>query len=234
LQLIERIDACGLRRVTETVVSLVESRAVDRMFHDDRPEIRPLRNPGERAATSTASVLRPTVAAAHAAAERSLGLLDVELTVSAYAVALRALVRFHRAVEPQLAQAVRKGILEAALVGEARLPDLENDLRCLGEPAGDGRSAVSTLEGPEEAFAAAYVLAGSALGARLLERRLPREVTRDARRYVEGAIGEAAMERWELIRSALDARDEVRRAAVGRCAVMLFAALEQDRAAAGG
>ncbi len=147
----------------------------------------------------------------------------------AYVAALRALASFHRAVEPQLARAVRLGLLEAGLVGEPRLPDLERDLAALAEPAGDDRCAVPALESAEGAFAAAYVLAGSALGARLLVRRLPRAVTGDARRYIEGASGEAARERWERIRAALDESGEERRPAIARHAVALFAALEQER-----
>jgi heme oxygenase len=173
------------------------------------------------------SVVRSAVAEAHGAAEQALGLLDPRVTVDGYAASLVALSGFHAAVEDELRCAVEQGRLEPSLVGRPRVPDLERDLELLGVPEPRPSCSVPHLAGEDGAFAGAYVLAGSSLGARVLQRSLPQSVTGSARTYIERGADPHAGSRWARIKLLLEQADAARRARIASHAIALFDTLER-------
>src|SRR5262249_52510731 len=155
-----------------------------------------------------------------ARAEASLGLLDPDLTTDGYADALEALHALHAGLEPRLAAAVEDGWIAPPLVGPRRTPDLERDLAALGRTP-DAGDAVP-LNRPEAALAAASVLGGSTLGAAVLVRSVPLDVSAGARRFLERGASREARACWRAVSREIERCDPDRLHRVAATAIVVF------------
>ncbi|MDY7103598.1 MAG: biliverdin-producing heme oxygenase [Actinomycetota bacterium] len=181
--------------------------------------------------------LRAAVADWHDATERSLDLLRDDLSIGSYVACLRALERIVTPVEG-LANPFLVTSPPVAAAGDAepdtgtwtpirRADALRDDLRDLGTDPADRAAPVGPIESRPAALGAAYVLEGSALGAKVIVPRLVERFGPDVpRRYFAGLAADAAP-RWRAFRRLADR--ELRRPddldAATTAAVGVFAAL---------
>lgn len=159
-------------------------------------------------------VLRAETADAHAALDAAVGPLD---SLEAYRRYLRGLHAFRVTAEAQLDGAAWQPVALAGLIAA--------DMADLAVPA-QPPVALEVLEvaGPSEALGLAYVLEGSALGARLLWRdaeALGLGAARGARHLAEQTADKA---RWPAFCAALDAAPDYDGRAAADAAARAFRA----------
>ena len=164
--------------------------------------------------------LKTDTRAAHADAEASpsmRALMAPDVSPAAYREHLAGVARFVVPLERRLAAAGLDAVvpdLDARLVKAAWL---RQDLDALGDaaalPGADGGEPLGTAE----ALGALYVVEGSTLGGRLIERHLARAlgVTPETGARYYHAYGEARGARWPAFRVALDAFGAARPADAG-------------------
>lgn len=177
--------------------------------------------------------LREATADAHQTLEQTLGLLDHPPTVTRFVALLMRLHGFHRIWEP----AIRRALPADAgfLAQRRRLPLIEVDLRELDiddldiEALPVLHAAVGLCRTPEAALGSLYVVEGSTLGGRVIERRL-----RDTAAWYPAAgllsfhpYGDETGLRWQETLDRLEQVPEAAHAAVVEGALDTFALLMQ-------
>lgn len=166
-------------------------------------------------------VTRPT----HDALEGGLGLMDDALNLETYRDVLCRLYGFWRGWEPQVAALMRD---EAFLEPRRRLHLLTADLAALGVSA-DARDALplcplTLLADDMEALGSMYVLEGSTLGGRVIQRNIHRclgDEGRSSCTYFHG-YGQDTGLMWRLFMARLDDAPPVDAGRIGRGASATF------------
>ncbi len=167
--------------------------------------------------------LRAATRPAHDRLEGALGLLDDRLDLDAYTRVLGRIYGFWREWEPHVAALLRD---ETFLDPRRRLHLLAADLAAVGcsaqAVAALPRCPPSALGDAVEAFGSLYVIEGSTLGGRVIERNVARCLGLDAGAgcsYFAGYRAETgAMWRAFLLRLDATPPDDAKRIAVGACA----------------
>jgi heme oxygenase len=157
--------------------------------------------------------LRDATRAAHAAVEHVPALarlLAPDLTRVEYAATLGRMYRFHLALEPRLRSALA-GVADLAAFAEGgRAGAIAVDLHALGvaAPRPAPLRALPRLDTPAAAMGCLYVMEGSALGGRVIAKRLADSVgvtPRDGARFFGGESADVVRDRWLAFCAALEA-----------------------------
>lgn len=177
--------------------------------------------------------LREATAEAHQTLEHTLGLLEQPATVTRFVALLMRLHGFHRVWEPALRRALPDD--GEFLAARRRLPMIEDDLRELDIDDLDIaalpvlHAAVGLCRTPEAALGSLYVIEGSTLGGRVIDRQLRDQ----ARWYPAGGLltfhpyGDSTGQRWNETLDRLEAVPPDAHAAVVEGALDTFALLLQ-------
>jgi len=176
-----------------------------------------------RQSGTTLAYLRTATRPAHDSLEGALGLLDEGLDLSGYTQVLGRFYGFWREWEPHVAALLQD---ETFLEPRRRLHLLAADLAAVGcslqAVAALPRCPLPTLRDAVEAFGSLYVMEGSTLGGRVIERNVGRCLGLDGRSgcsYFAGH-GNATGAMWRAFLQRLDARPaaDAERIAAGACA----------------
>jgi heme oxygenase len=175
--------------------------------------------------------LRDATRAAHGQIEQVpvlARLLAADLTRGEYAQTLARLHGFHAALEPRLAAALGGLPAAAPLLGSGRVLALAADLQSLGckVPRPAPRWALPALPDAAAALGCLYVAEGSALGGRVIARRLAETVglgPEDGAGFFGGLTADAARTRWAALCALLEGFGEA--ASPAQCQGLLTGAI---------